>query len=115
MTPHDPTELRRLPDWLNDIDEYVVHRLTNDAPLRRDAEMWIEHGADMLTKIKQQIDENAELRRQVAAMESVVPVIASRIADECGANEFKGTSWYPSEAEIEAIVRAAIAAATPAS
>ena len=52
---HD-RRISRLPEWLQNVDDYVTYRLTHDAPRHRDADEWIQHGADMLTKIQQLLD-----------------------------------------------------------
>lgn len=58
--------MSELPKWLQDVNEWVEHRLTHDEPLERDGEMWVEHGSDMLAKIRQLYAELAAVKEQLS-------------------------------------------------
>ena len=56
-----------LPDWLQDVYDYCLDRANspNDADItEQDAEIWCEHGEDMLTKIRQLTAENKRLTKE---------------------------------------------------
>ena len=92
---HD-RRISRLPEWLQNVDDYVTYRLTHDVPRHRDADEWIQHGADMLTKIQQLLDVQEGL---------LTACKASRVCLLTHPNRNRDT------AEVVELIEAAIAAA----
>lgn len=52
----------KLPDWLQEVEDFCCYCIEHSTPRSKAADMWVEHGGDMLTKIKQLLAEVERLR-----------------------------------------------------
>lgn len=57
-----------LPEWLRECEDFCDSCLTKPTPRGKAADMWIEHGSDMVLKIRQLMAENDTLREHLVAV-----------------------------------------------
>ena len=69
-----------LPEWLQGCERFVDECVLKTTPRGVAADMWIEHGADMITKIRQLLAERNQLAQRVDELEREIEQLQNRIA-----------------------------------